>query len=176
MFCVIFLSLLLDVMRTEILLQIKVSHLNVGGGSEEVAKGVVEDNLTTVVGVLETLVGDVLVDRLRHLRTRYEFTLWKLKKRAQLRRHILLSVESVVGSARAGLLTIGVILGTLNLTDKLGEVLHVGAEGSKLGLNSFNRHYIFLTRLIFKSRKKYIVAMVTINHNRNIKTRLSTVK
>ena len=99
-------------------------------------------------------------------------------------------IVSIIGSNGAGkstllmtlcgasfrLLTIGVILGTLNLTDKLGEVLHVGAEGSKLGLNSFNRHYIFLTRLIFKSRKKYIVAMVTINHNRNIKTRLSTVK
>tara|TARA_B100001142_G_scaffold183628_2_gene183000 strand:- start:2450 stop:3010 length:561 start_codon:yes stop_codon:yes gene_type:complete len=171
--CVYFLSLLLDVVRAEVLLKVKVSNLDVSGRSEKILKLVVKDNLTTVIGVLKTLVSDVLVDRLGHLRTRDELTRWKSKKRAQLRAYILLSVEPVVGGASLRLLTIGVVLGTLNLTNKLCEVLHVSAEGSKLGLNSFKRHYIFLTCLIFKFLKKNIVAIVTIDHNKNIKIRLS---
>src|SRR6056300_1140920 len=152
--CVIFLSLLLlllDVVGAQVLLEVKVSHLDVRGRREEVAKLVVEDNLTTVVGVLETLLGDVLVDNLGHLGTGDELTSGKSEKLAQLRRHILLAVEAVVGGARLGLLTIWVFLGVLHLADELSEVLDVVAESGDFGLNGFERHYIFLTRVTFKS-------------------------
>src|SRR6056300_1886762 len=152
--CVIFLSLLLlllNVVRAQVLLQIKVSHLDVRGRREEVAKLVVEDNLTAVVGVLETLIGDVLVNELGHLGTGDEFTSGKSKKLTQLRCHILLTVESVVGSAGLSLLTIGILLSVLHLADELSEVLDVVAESGDFGLNGFERHYIFLTRVTFKS-------------------------
>ncbi len=54
-------------MRTEILLEVKVGDHNVSGGCEEVSECVVEDNLTTVLGVLETLFSDVLVNELGNL-------------------------------------------------------------------------------------------------------------
>src|SRR6056300_1711496 len=174
--CVYFLSLLLHVVRGEELLDVQVGNLNVSRGLEKRTKLVVENNLATVVGVLEAVVSDVLGDKLGHLRTRDELTSGKSKELTQLRCHILLTVEPVVGGTSLRLLTVRIILGTLNLADKLGEVLHVSAEGGKLGLNSFKRHYIFLTCLIFKSLKKYIVATVTISHNKNIETRLSNVK
>jgi hypothetical protein len=152
MFCVIFLSLLLllDVVGAEVLLKVKVGHLNVCGRREEIAKNVVEDNLTTVVGVLETLFGDVLVNELGHLGTRDEFTFGKSKESPQLRRHILLTVETVVGSTRLGLLTVRIILGSLHLANELGEALDIGAERGEFGLNGFERHYIYLTKVIFK--------------------------
>jgi len=152
--CVYFLSLLLlllDVVRREVLLEVKVGYLNVRGGSEEIAELVVEDNLATVLGVLKTLLGDVLVDKLGNLGTRNELAFGKSKKLAQLRCHILLTVESVVLGALLRLLTVGILLGVLNLADELGESLYVVAESGKFGLNGFKRHYIFLTDLIFKS-------------------------
>jgi hypothetical protein len=163
--CVLFLSLLLDVVRREVLLEVKVSHLNVRGRREKIAKLVVEDDLATVVGVLEAVVDDVLVDDLGHLGARDELTCGKSKELAQLRRHILLTVESVVSGASLSLLTIGIFLGVLDLTNELGEVLDIGAEGGKLGLNGFERHYIYLIRLVFKLLKKYIAVNVTISHN-----------
>jgi len=93
-------------MRREVLLEVKVSNHNVSGGREEVAECVVEDDLTAVIGVLETLFGDVLVNELGHFRARNELAFGKFKESAQLRRHILLSVEAVVGSARLSLFTI----------------------------------------------------------------------
>jgi hypothetical protein len=47
---------------------------------------------------------------------------------------------------------------------KLGEVLDIITERGDFGLDGFERHYIFLTCLIFKFLKKYIVTMVTISH------------
>jgi hypothetical protein len=146
-----FLSHLLDVVRREILLEVKVRNLNVSRGSEEITEGIVEDNLTTVLRMLETLLGDILVNKLGNLGARDEIAVGKAKKSPQLRCHILLSVEAVVLSALLRLLTIRVILRILKLTDKLGQVLHIVTEGGKFGLNSFKRHYIFLTPLTFKS-------------------------
>jgi len=135
----------------QVLLEVKVGHLDVRGRSEEVAKLVVKDNLTTVVWVLKTRLSNVLVNELGHLRARDELAFGKSEKRAQLRRHILLAVEAVVGGASLSLLTIWVFLGVLNLANKLGKVLDVVAESGDFGLNGFERHYIFLTRVTFKS-------------------------
>src|SRR6056300_466491 len=165
--CVIFLSLLLlllDVMGAQVLLEVKVGHLNVSRRREEVTELVVEDDLTAVIGMLETLIGDVLVNELGHLRARDELTSGKTKELTHLRRHILLTVEAVVGSASLSLLTIRIFLGVLHLADELGEVLDVITERGDFGLDGFERHYIFLTCLIFKFLKKYIVTMVTISH------------
>ena len=54
-------------MGREVLLQVKVSNNNFGGGCEEFAELAVEDNLATVLGVLETLFSDILGDKLSHL-------------------------------------------------------------------------------------------------------------
>src|SRR6056300_660123 len=175
--CVIFLSLLLlllNVVRAQVLLEVKVSDLDVRRRREEVAKLVVEDNLTAVVGVLETLIGDVLVNELGHLGTGDEFTSGKSEKLSQLRRHILLAVEAVVGGTSLSLLTIGILLSVLHFADELGEVLDVVAERGEFGLNGFEGHYIFLTCLTFKFLKKYIVATVTNSHT--IKTNLLLAK
>ena len=109
-------------MRRKVLLEVKVGYLNVRGRSEEIAELVVEDNLATVLGVLKTLLGDVLVDELGNLRARDELAFGKSKKFAQLRCHILLTVESVVLGALLRLLAVGILLGVLNLADELGDV------------------------------------------------------
>jgi len=150
--CVYLLSLLFDVMRREVFLQVKVSNHNIRGGCEEVAKLLVEDDLATVLGVLETLLDDVLVHELGHLRAGDEFISGKPEKLPQLRRHILLTVEAVVGGARLSLLTIWILLCVLDLADKFGEGLHIGAESNEFGLDGFERHYIFLTSVTFKSQ------------------------
>ena len=68
MLCFYFLSLfLLDVVRRKVLLEVKVSNNNVGGRREEVPKLIVENNLAAVLGVLKTLLSDVLVDKLGNL-------------------------------------------------------------------------------------------------------------
>jgi hypothetical protein len=136
--------------RREVLLKVKVSDGNVGRRLEELLKLVVEDELTTVVGVLETVVDDVLVDELGHLRTGDELTLRKSKELAQLRCNFLLAVEPVVGGAGLGLLTVRILLGVLHLADELGESLDISAKGGNFSLDSFKRHYTFLSVLIFK--------------------------
>tara|TARA_R110001632_G_scaffold11647_3_gene41668 strand:- start:2522 stop:2938 length:417 start_codon:yes stop_codon:yes gene_type:complete len=138
-------------MRRQVLLEVQVGHHNLRGWGEESTERVVKDNLATVLGVLETLLEDVLVDKLSHLRSGNEITFGKYKEFTQLRCDFLLSVEAVVLSTLLSLFTIGILLGILDLTDELGESLNFGAEGGDFGLNGFKRHYIFFTALIFKS-------------------------
>jgi hypothetical protein len=138
-------------MRREILLKVKVGDDNALRRREEITELVVEDNLTTVLGVLKTLVSDILVDELGHLRTRDELTISNTNEFTQLRCNFLLAIESVVLRALLGLLTVRIFLGVLDLTNELSEVLHVVTKGGEFGLDGFKRHYIFLTPLIFKS-------------------------
>jgi len=148
--CVIFLSLL-NVVRRKVLLEVKVRHDNIRRGCEEIAKLIVEDNLATVLGMLETLVDDVLVHELGDLRAGDELAFGKAEELAQLRCDFLFAVEAVVLSALLSLLPIGVLLDALNLTDELNKRLDIRTESSDFGLDSFERHYIFLTEVIFKS-------------------------
>ena len=149
--CFYFLSLLLDVVRRKVLLEVKVRHDNIRRGCEEIAKLIVEDNLATVLGMLETLVDDVLVHELGDLRARDELAFGKAEELAQLRCDFLFAVEAVVLSALLSRLPIGVLLDALNLTDELNKRLDIRTESSDFGLDSFERHYIFLTEVIFKS-------------------------
>ena len=149
--CFYFLSLLLDVVRRKVLLEVKVRHDNIRRGCEEIAKLIVEDNLATVLGMLETLVDDVLVHELGDLRAGDELAFGKAEELAQLRCDFLFAVEAVVLSALLSLLPIGVLLDALNLTDELNKRLDIRTESSDFGLDSFERHYIFLTEVIFKS-------------------------
>ena len=153
MLCFYFLSLfLLDIVRRKVLLEVKVSNNNVGGRSKKVPKLIVENNLAAVLGVLKTLLSDVLVNELGNLRAGDEIAFREGKKLAQLRCNFLLSVESVVLGTLLGLLTVRILLSVLNLAYKLSEILYIVAEGGNFGLDSFKRHYIFLTDVIFKSR------------------------
>jgi len=149
--CFLFLSLLLDVVRREVLLEVKVGHDNIRRRREEVAELIVEDNLATVLGVLETLVDDVLVHELGDLRAGDELAFGKAEKLAQLRCDFLFAVEPVVLSTLLRLLAIRILLEVLHLADELDERLNLGAESSEFGLNSFERHYIYLSPLVFKS-------------------------
>jgi len=137
--------------RRKVLLEVKVRHDNIRRGCEEIAKLIVEDNLATVLGMLETLVDDVLVHELGDLRARDELAFGKAEELAQLRCDFLFAVEAVVLSALLSLLPIGVLLDALNLTDELNKRLDIRTESSDFGLDSFERHYIFLTEVIFKS-------------------------
>jgi len=153
MLCFYFLSLfLLDVVRRKVLLEVKVSNNNVGGRSKKVPKLIVENNLAAVLWVLKTLLSDVLVNELGNLRAGDEISVGEGKKLTQLRCDFLLSVESVVLGTLLGLLTVRILLSVLDLAYKLSEILYIVAEGGNFGLDSFKRHYIFLTDVIFKSR------------------------
>ena len=137
-------------MRGKVLLQVKVSHGYVRRRLKELLELVVKDELTTVLGVLQLLLGDVLVDELGDLGARNELTLRKSEELTQLRCDFLLAVETVVGGAGLSLLTSRIILDVLHLADELGESLDIGAESGTCGLNGFKRHYTFLSQLIFK--------------------------
>ncbi len=63
--------ILLYVMRREELLEVKVSDLRVTG-LKKITKLVVHNKNATVLGVLETLLSDVLVNSLSNLATRDE--------------------------------------------------------------------------------------------------------
>jgi hypothetical protein len=67
----------LGVMRAEELLKVKESNLNVGRGLKKITKLLVENENTTVIGVLETVGLDVLVNRLGYSAARDELTLGK---------------------------------------------------------------------------------------------------
>ena len=124
-------------MRREILLKVKVGDDDTLGRREEFTKLVVEDNLATVFGMLETLVSDILVDELGHLRAGDELIIRKSEKLLQLRCNFLLTIESVVLSTLLGLLTVRILLSVLNLTNELGQVLHVVTKGGDFGLDVF---------------------------------------
>tara|TARA_Y100000385_G_scaffold2169_1_gene2309 strand:+ start:1505 stop:2038 length:534 start_codon:yes stop_codon:yes gene_type:complete len=147
--------------RRKVLLEVKVSNNNVSGRREELTELIVENNLAAVLGMLETLLSDVLVNELGDFGTGDEISFGKSEKLAQLRCDFLLSVEAVVLSARLSLLTIGIFLGVLDLAYELSEVLYIVAEGGNFGLDGFERHYIYLTELIFKSRRKRPISTTT---------------
>jgi len=138
------------------LLEVKVGDLCISWWGKKLLKRIVENNLTTVLGMLEALIDDVLVDKLGHLRTRDELAFWESQELPQLRCNFLFAVEAVVLRPLLGLLTIRVLLGVLDLADELGKSLDVVAESGEFGLNGFERHYIFLTGEIFKSLFFYI--------------------
>ncbi len=136
-------------MRTQEFLKVKISYLGFAG-LKKFLELIIHNKDTTVFWVLETLLEDVLVDKLSHLRYGNEITFGKYKEFTQLRCDFLLSVEPVVLSTLLSLFTIRILLGILDLTDELGESLNFGAEGGDLGLNGLKRHYIVFTALIFK--------------------------
>jgi hypothetical protein len=142
--------------RGKELLEVKVGDLRISWWGKKLLECIVKDNLTTVLGVLEALLDDVLVNELGHLRTRDELAFWESQELPQLRCNFLFAVEAVVLRPLLGLLTIRVLLGVLDLADELGESLDVVAESGEFGLNGFERHYIFLTGEIFKSIFFYI--------------------
>ena len=109
-------------MRAEELLEVKESNLNVGGGLEKIAKLLVEDENATVVGVLETVGLDVLVDRLGHSATRDKLTFGKTQESTELLGDFLLTVETVVLSALSRLLAVGVVELSLDLSDNLRDI------------------------------------------------------
>jgi hypothetical protein len=138
----------------KVLLQVKVRHNNIRGRGEEIAKLVVKNDLATVLGVLETLVNDVLVNELGNLRARDEIGFWKCQELTQLRCNFLLSVETVVRGTSLSLLTGRIILDTLHFTNELNERLDISTESGNFSLNGFKRHYILSKWLIFKSEKQ----------------------
>ena len=143
-------------MRGQVLLEVEVGHLNLRRGVEEIAEGIVEDNLATVLGVLQTLLGDVSVDQLGHFGSGYKIVLGDIEECSQLRAHILLAVETIIVGALLCLLTIGILLGALDLTNDLGEGFDISAKCGDLGLNGFKGHYISPTSLVFKWLKRGI--------------------
>lgn len=141
--------ILLNVVRAKELLEVKIGDLGIAG-LEEVLELVVHNKNATVVGVLKTLVSNVLVDRLGHLTPRNEFRLLETEEGTKLVGNLLLAVEAVVLGTLLGLLAVGVVLLRLDLANKLGEGLKFGTDGSELDSNGFSRHYILLRFEVFK--------------------------
>jgi hypothetical protein len=158
---IIFLSL--DVVGGQVLLEIEVRQLNVFRRGEESPESLVKNNLATVIGMLQTLIEDVFTDKLSHFRTRNKLAFGKTEESAQLRAHVLLTVEPVILGTLLRLLTIGVLLGTLNLTNKFTKVLHFSAKSEEFSVDGFKGHYIFLLLIIFKSILSRRSKVATVN-------------
>jgi hypothetical protein len=155
-------------MRAEELLKVKESDLNVGRGLEKVAKLLVEDENTTVVGMLETVSLNVFVDRLSHGATRDKLTLGKPQKSTKLLGDLLLAVKSVILGALSGLLAVRVVELRLDLSDNLSERLKFITESGDLaeagiaGVSGISRHYDLYKSFVFKcvdisSKRKFHV-------------------
>jgi hypothetical protein len=136
----------LGVMRAEELLKVKESNLNVGRGLKKITKLLVENENTTVIGVLETVGLDVLVNRLGYSAARDELTLGKAQE----------SVEPVVLGALGGLLSVRIVELSLDLSDNLGERLKFITKSGNLGkafitvARGFSRHYTLHMQFVFK--------------------------
>ena len=141
--------ILLNVVGAKELLEVKVGDLRIAG-LEKVLELIVHNKDAAVVGVLETLVGDVLVDRLGYLTARNEFSLLETEERTKLVGNLLLTVETVVLRTLLSLLTVGVVLLRLDLANKFSQGLKFGTDGSELSSNGFERHYILLRFQLFK--------------------------
>lgn len=143
-------------MGAEKLLKVKESDLNVGRGLKKVAKLLVEDENATVVGMLETVSLNVLVDGLGHGATRDKLTLGKIQESTELLGDLLFAVETVVLGTLSRLLTVGVVELRLDLSDNLGERLKFISESSNLNeafvtvARSFSRHYVLYKSFVFK--------------------------
>ena len=143
-------------MRAEELLEVKESNLNVGGGLEKIAKLLIEDENATVVGVLETVGLDVLVDRLGHSATRDKLTFGKTQESTELLGDLLFTVEPVVLGTLSGLLAVGVVEFSLDLSDNLSERLKFITESGDLNeafvtvARGFSRHYVLYMSFVFK--------------------------
>src|SRR6056300_1654548 len=137
-----FYFLSLNIVRTQVLLEIEVRNLDILGWLEEILELLVEDEHATVVGVLETVVLHVLVHGARHLTTGDELPLGKTKENTKLFGNLLLAVETVVLRTIGRLLTGGILLGGPDLANNLGERLDVVADGGDFSENGFSRHII----------------------------------
>ena len=143
-------------MRAEELLKVKESDLNVGRGLEKIAKLLVEDENATVIGVLETVSLNVLVDGLGHGATRDKLTLGKAQESTKLLGDLLFAVETVVLGTLSRLLAVGVVELRLDLSDNLGERLKFISESSNLaeagiaGVSGISRHYVLYKSFVFK--------------------------
>jgi hypothetical protein len=146
----------LGVMRAEELLKVKESNLNVGRGLKKITKLLVENENTTVIGVLETVGLDVLVNRLGYSAARDELTLGKTQENAELLGNLLFTVETVVLGALGRLLSVRIVELSLDLSDNLGERLKFITKSGNLGkafitvARGFSRHYTLHMRFVFK--------------------------
>tara|TARA_B100000768_G_scaffold72031_1_gene69066 strand:+ start:733 stop:1260 length:528 start_codon:yes stop_codon:yes gene_type:complete len=146
----------LGVMRAEELLKVEESNLNVDRGLKKIAKLLVENENSTVIGMLETVGLNVLVNRLGYSAARDELTLGKTQESTELLGNLLLTVKTVVLCALGGLLSVGIVELSLDLSDNLGERLKFITESGNLGKafvtvgRSFGRHYTLHMQFVFK--------------------------
>jgi len=92
---------------------------------EKVAKRLVQDDLSTVLRVLQTLFLDVAGDASRDFGTRDEFVRGETQELLHLRAHLERLVEPVVDLALLALLAGRVVDVRLNASDELGEELEI---------------------------------------------------
>lgn len=136
----------LSVMRTQVLLKIQVRNLDILRRLEEVLELLIEDEDTTIVGVLETIVLDVLVHGTSHLTTGGELPIGETQESAKLIRNLLLTIEAVILRTIGTLLTSGILLSRPDLANNLGEGLDVVTDGGDFSEDGFSRHIIHLIR------------------------------
>tara|TARA_Y100000385_G_scaffold234597_1_gene247944 strand:- start:4151 stop:4603 length:453 start_codon:yes stop_codon:yes gene_type:complete len=143
-------------MRAEELLKVKESNLNVGRGLKKIAKLLVENENSTVIGMLETVGLHVLVNGLGYSAARDELTLGEVQENAELLGNLLFTVETVVLGALGRLLSVRIVELSLDLSDNLGERLKFITKSSNLDeafvgvARGFSRHYTFYTWFVFK--------------------------
>tara|TARA_B110001450_G_scaffold242137_1_gene252185 strand:- start:5223 stop:5573 length:351 start_codon:yes stop_codon:yes gene_type:complete len=113
-------------------LEVQESNLNISRGLEKIAKLLIENKNASIVGVLESIILDVLVDSTSYEATRNELVGGEVEEIAELVGNLLLTVKSVVLGAVCRLLTSGIVKLSLNLTNNLSERLNFGAESGNL--------------------------------------------
>jgi hypothetical protein len=111
----------LDVVRTQVLLNVQKSHLDSLWRLEELHELVVEDNHATILGVLEAILRNVRRDALGHVTARDAFAFRKAKKVPELGSNLLRSIEAVIRRSLLRLFTSGVLLVSANLAKKLED-------------------------------------------------------
>jgi len=114
--------LLLDVVRVDELLDVQEGHLHISRWLQQLLERLVHAD---ILASLQTLLGDICVHSLGHLRARDHLTLWQLQECTQQGSHLQGLVESIVLAASLALLASGVLNESLDLAQVLADRLQV---------------------------------------------------
>jgi hypothetical protein len=95
---------------TQVLLQVKEGDLDVSRRTEKITQLVIENKLTTIIRVLQTLFGDIFIDSFSDFTTGDELTFTEFKEGTEFGCNLLLSVKTVIFSTLLRLFSIRIIL------------------------------------------------------------------
>jgi len=135
----------LGVMGAKILLEIQESDLNILRWLQKITKSIIEHDNSSILRVLETLFGNILINCARHITSGDEFFGFQTKETSQSVGNLLLAVKSIILGARLSPFPGWVVLLGLYLSNQLRKRLDIRSESCDFVKNLlmlFGGHFV----------------------------------